>query len=68
MDPAHKLLAATAHRFYTSLFRKRLTQPPPPPPPPPQPPGLSLGLTFLGTPVSSFSNSHSFPLNSGFLR
>ncbi|KAK4769339.1 hypothetical protein SAY86_027489 [Trapa natans] len=29
MDPAQKLLATTARRFYNSVFRKRLTQPPP---------------------------------------
>ncbi|KAI6670032.1 hypothetical protein NL676_004917 [Syzygium grande] len=37
VDPAQRLIAAGAHRLFSSVFRKRLTQPPPPPPP--QPPG-----------------------------
>lgn len=50
VDPARKLLATTAQRFYTSVFRKRLTQPSPSPSPPPQALGLSLGLYFLRYP------------------
>ncbi|KAK4759948.1 hypothetical protein SAY87_023079 [Trapa incisa] len=33
VDPAHKLLAATARGFYTSVFRKHLTHSPPTPQP-----------------------------------
>ncbi|XP_056168989.1 nuclear pore complex protein NUP1 isoform X2 [Syzygium oleosum] len=35
VDPAQRLIAAGAHRLFSSVFRKRLTQPPPPPPPQP---------------------------------
>ncbi|KAI7980189.1 Nuclear pore complex protein NUP1 [Camellia lanceoleosa] len=35
VDPASKLISASAHLFFSSVFRNRL---PPPPPPPPQPP------------------------------
>ncbi|XP_031373559.1 nuclear pore complex protein NUP1 isoform X1 [Punica granatum] len=42
MDPAHKLLASTAQRFYASLFRKRLTQAPPSPLPLLHPPENKL--------------------------
>lgn len=55
MDPAQKLLATTARRFYNSVFRKRLTQPLPSPSPPSQPPGLFIvGLLF-----PLFSHGHS---------
>ncbi|KAK4757985.1 hypothetical protein SAY87_019286 [Trapa incisa] len=37
MDPAQKILATTARRFYNSVFRKRLTQPPTSPPLPSYP-------------------------------
>ncbi|GMP68206.1 hypothetical protein CsSME_00027897 [Camellia sinensis var. sinensis] len=35
VDPASKLISASAHLFFSSVLRNRL---PPPPPPPPQPP------------------------------
>ncbi|GFS37755.1 hypothetical protein Acr_00g0053750 [Actinidia rufa] len=38
VDPASKLISATAHLFFSSLSRKRLTPAPPPPPPPPAEP------------------------------
>ncbi|KAG6680482.1 hypothetical protein I3842_13G045400 [Carya illinoinensis] len=30
VDPAQRLIASSAHRIFSSVFRKRLTQPPPP--------------------------------------
>ncbi|XP_030551035.1 nuclear pore complex protein NUP1 isoform X2 [Rhodamnia argentea] len=36
VDPAQRLIAAGAHRLFSSVFRKRLTQPPPPPRQPPE--------------------------------
>lgn len=42
VDPASKLIASGAHRFFSSVFSKRLLPPPPPTPlPPPPPPGPS---------------------------
>ncbi|KAG8650998.1 hypothetical protein MANES_07G084000v8 [Manihot esculenta] len=35
VDPAHRLITSSAHKLFSSVFRKRL-----PPPPPPQPPEL----------------------------
>lgn len=35
VDPASKLIASSAQRFFAPLFRKRLPPPPSPPPPPP---------------------------------
>ncbi|KAG8645363.1 nuclear pore complex protein NUP1 isoform X3 [Manihot esculenta] len=35
VDPAQRLITSSAHRFFASMFRKRL--PPPPPPQPPEP-------------------------------
>ncbi|XP_028086924.1 nuclear pore complex protein NUP1 isoform X3 [Camellia sinensis] len=34
VDPASKLIFASARMFFSSVFRKRLAPPPPPPPPP----------------------------------
>ncbi|XP_010312503.2 nuclear pore complex protein NUP1 isoform X1 [Solanum lycopersicum] len=42
VDPASKLITSGAHRFFSSIFSKRLPPPPPPTPlPPPPPPGPS---------------------------
>ncbi|KAL6977101.1 hypothetical protein U1Q18_025895 [Sarracenia purpurea var. burkii] len=35
VDPASKLISASAHLFFSTVFRKRLPSPPPPLPPPP---------------------------------
>ncbi|XP_062091704.1 nuclear pore complex protein NUP1 isoform X2 [Humulus lupulus] len=37
VDPAHRLISASAHRLFSSVFTKRLTQPQPQPQPPSSP-------------------------------
>jgi hypothetical protein len=37
VDPAQRLIASSAHRIFSSVFRKRLAPPPPPPPQQSQP-------------------------------
>ncbi|PKI37061.1 hypothetical protein CRG98_042540 [Punica granatum] len=60
MDPAHKLLASTAQRFYASLFRKRLTQAPPSPLPLLHPPAHDSSENKL---EAGDKNEAAIPLN-----
>lgn len=47
VDPASKLISYGAHRFFASVFRKRL-------PPPPQPPGIYSSVDFFLQKMFSF--------------
>ncbi|KAI8029448.1 Nuclear pore complex protein NUP1 [Camellia lanceoleosa] len=73
VDPASKLIFASARMFFSSVFRKRLAPPPPPPPPPPEvnqesrdqlqeaapnnPSGVQGPASDGGNPTNSFDGS-----------